>query len=167
MKKLISGILVALLVLSATAAFAENAAAPENAAFEGTWVQFEDGFEIYLPSDWIVSDVTDEMKSAGIFYAVASPDGAHSMQVAWSEDAGAATAEEVKTQMEAVYTGVEILNINGIDFVTYDNATDDCTGIIALGQNGDMFLFNFYPASDETFAPIALTIAASIRNTAA
>ncbi len=167
MKKLISGVLIVLLVLTASAAFAEAAAAPENAAFEGTWVQFEDGFEIYLPSDWIVSDVTDELKAAGIFYAVASPDGAHSMQVAWSEDAGAATAEEIKTQLEAVYSGVELLNINGIDFVSYDNTENDCTGIIALGQNGDMFLFNFYPASDESFAPTALTIATSIRNTAA
>ena len=166
MKKLLSIALIALLVLTATAAFAETAA-PANAAFEGTWVQFEDGFEIYLPSDWIVSDVTEDMLNAGIFYAVASPDGAHSMQVAWSEDAGATTAEEIKAQMETEYTGVEILNINGIEFVSYENTADDCTGIIALGQNGDMFLFNFYPNSDEAFAPIAVTIATSIRNTAA
>jgi hypothetical protein len=37
---------------------------------------------------------------------------------------------------------------------------------VALGADGDLFVFNFYPASDEDFGPIALTIATSIRNTA-
>ena len=166
MKKLVSFVLIAMLALTFTAALAESDA-PADAAFEGSWVQFEDGFEIYLPNDWVVVDPTDEMIQSGIFYAVTSPDGARNMQVAWSEEAGAADANAVKTQLEGTYTDVQILNINGIDFVTYMDAQNDSTGIVALGANGDMFLFNFYPASDEEFAPIAVTIATSIRNTAA
>ena len=166
MKKFVSFVLIAMLALSCTAALAESDA-PADAAFEGSWVQFEDGFEIYLPNEWVVVDPTDEMIQSGIFYAVTSPDGARNMQVAWSEEAGAADANAVKAQLEATYTEVEILNINGIDFVTYLDAQNDSTGIVALGANGDMFLFNFYPASDEEFAPIAVTIATSIRNTAA
>lgn len=166
LKKVVSFILVALLAFSCTAAFAESDA-PANAAFEGNWVQFEDGFEIYLPSDWLVVDPTDEMLKSGVFYAVTSPDGARSMQVAWSEEAGAEDANTVKTQLEATYTDVQILNINGIDFVTYVDAQNDSTGIVALGTKGDLFVFNFYPSSDEAFAPIAVTIATSIRNTAA
>ena len=165
MKRVLSYILVALLVFSCTAALAESDA-PVNAAFEGSWVQFEDGFEIYLPNDWLVVDLTDEMLQSGVFYAVTSPDGARSMQVAWSEEAGAEDANEVKTQLEDTYTDVQILNINGIDFVTYEDVRTDSTGIVALGANGDLFVFNFYPASDEAFGPIALTIATSIRNTA-
>ena len=166
MKKLVSFVLIAMLALSCTAALAESDA-PADAAFEGSWVQFEDGFEIYLPNEWMVLDLTDEMIQSGVFYAVASPDGARNMQVAWSEDAGAADANAVKTQLEATYTEVQVLNINGIDFVTYVDAQNDSTGIVALGANGDMFVFNFYPASDEAYAPIAVTIATSIRNTAA
>ena len=166
MKKLVTLILIAMLALTSTAALAESDA-PANAAFEGTWVQFEDGFEVYLPSDWLVVDVTDEMIQSGVFYAVASPDGARNMQVGWTEDAGAEDADTVKAGLESSYTDVEVLNINGIDFVTYTDAQNDSTGIVALGVNGDMFVFNFYPASDEEFAPIAVTIATSIRNTAA
>lgn len=165
MKKVLSYILVAMLAFSCTVALAESDA-PTNAAFEGSWVQFEDGFEIYLPSDWLVVDPTDEMLQSGVFYAVTSPDGARSLQVAWSEEAGAEDANAVKAQLEAAYTDVQILNINGIDFVTYEDVQNDSTGIVALGANGDLFVFNFYPASDETFGPIALTIATSIRNTA-
>ncbi len=165
MKKLISIILI-VLVLMSSVAFAETAA-PADAAFEGSWVQFEDGFEIYLPNDWVVVDPTQEMLDAGIFYAVTSPDGARSMNVAWSKEAGAEDANQVKTQLEASYTDVQVLNLNGIDFVTYTDAANDSTGIVALGVNGDMFVFNFNPASDEEFAPIAVTIATSIRNTEA
>ena len=166
MKKLLTLVLIAMLALTSSAALAESDA-PANAAFEGTWVQFEDGFEVYLPSDWLVLDVTDEMIQSGVFYAVASPDGARNMQVGWTEEAGAEDANAVKAELETTYTDVEILNINGIDFVTYFDAQNDSTGIVALGVNGDMFVFNFYPASDEEFAPIAVTIATSIRNTAA
>jgi hypothetical protein len=170
MKKLLSFILIAMLVFSCTAALAETAAtadAPADAAFEGSWVQFEDGFEIYLPNEWLVVDPTDEMLKSGVFYAVTSPDGARNMQVAWSEEAGATDANAVKTQLEATYTEVQVLNLNGIDFVTYVDEANDSTGIVALGTKGDMFVFNFYPASDEAYAPIAVTIATSIRNTAA
>lgn len=165
MKRIMSLLLVLALSFGCIAAMAE-AEAPQNAAFEGTWVQFEDGFEVYLPSDWLVLDVTQEMADAGIFYAVSSPDGARSMQVAWAESVDAATAEDVKAQLETTYSGVEILNINGVDFVSYDDLDSDCAGIAALDPNGGMFLFNFYPASDEELAPMAATIASSIRNTA-
>ncbi len=166
MKKLMSLLLALVLSFGCIAAMAE-AEAPANAAFEGTWVQFEDGFEVYLPSDWLVLEVTQDMIDSGIFYAVSSPDGARSMQVAWAESVDAATAEDVKAQLEGAYQGVEILNFNGVDFVSYDDTANDCAGIAALDPNGGMFLFNFYPASDEAFGPVAVTIATSIRNTAA
>mgnify|MGYP000847473576 CR=1 FL=1 len=166
MKKLMSLLLVLALSFGCVAAMAETEA-PANAAFEGTWVQFEDGFEVYLPSDWLVLEVTQDMIDSGIFYAVSSPDGARSMQVAWAESVDAATAEDVKVQLEGSYEGVEILNFNGVDFVSYSDSVNDCTGIAALDPNGGMFMFNFFPASDEAFGPVAVTIATSIRNTAA
>ena len=166
MKKFLSAVLAALLIFGCVTALAESAAAPENAAFEGTWVQFEDGFEIYLPSDWLVVDPTDAMKEAGIFYSVTSPDSARNMSVAWADAEGVATAEDLKTQMATLYPTAEILTINGVDFVTYEDTANNSTGIVALGATGGMFIFNFTPASDEAFGPIAVTIASSIRTIA-
>ena len=144
MKKLLSAVLAALLIFGCAAALAESAA-PADAAFEGSWVQFEDGFEIYLPSDWLVVDPTDAMKESGIFYSVTSPDGARSMVVAWADAAGVATAADLKTQMATVYPTADILNFNGVDFVTYEDTANDGTGIVALDGNGGMFIFNFTP----------------------
>lgn len=31
----------------------------EEAAYEGTWVSFEPGFDLYIPSNWNVLEVTD------------------------------------------------------------------------------------------------------------
>jgi hypothetical protein len=165
LKKLLSAVLAALLIFGCVAALAESAA-PENAAFEGTWVQFEDGFEVYLPSDWLVVDPTDAMKEAGIFYSVTSPDNARNMVVAWADAAGVETAADLKTQMATLYPTAEILTINDVDFVTYEDTANNSTGIVALDANGGMFIFNFTPASDEAFGPIAVTIASSIRTIA-
>lgn len=165
MKKLLSAVLVALLIFGCAAALAESAP-PEGAAFEGTWIQFEDGFEIYLPSDWLVMDPTEEMKTAGIFYSVSSPDSTRNMSVAWAEATGITAIGDLQAQLVTVYPTAAILTINDVDFVTYEDSTNDSTGIVALDGNGGMFIFNFAPASDEAFGPIALTIAGSIRNTA-
>ena len=156
------------MILGCSAALADStpAPAPENAAFEGSWVQFEDGFEIYLPNDWVVVDPTDAMKQAGIFYSVTSPDSARSMQVAWAEATGVSTVDDLKTQLATAYPTATVVTINGVDFVTYEDTANNSTGIVALDGNGGMFIFNFTPASDEAYGPIALTIASSIRNIA-
>lgn len=165
MKKLLSAVLAALLIFGCVAALAESAA-PADAAFEGSWVQFEDGFEIYLPSDWLVMDPTDAMNEAGIFYSVTSPDSTRNMSVAWADATGIATAADLKTQLATVYPTADILTINSVDFVTYEDTANDSTGIVALDANGGIFIFNFTPASDEAYAPIAVTIASSIRTIA-
>ncbi len=95
MKKIVSYILAAIWFFLRRRAGESDA--PADAAFEGSWVQFEDGFEIYLPSDWLVVDPRDEMLESGVFYAVTSPDGARSMQVAWAEEAGASTRTRSKS----------------------------------------------------------------------
>jgi len=41
----------------------------------GIWIQIQEGMDIFLPDNWTILDVTDEMKAEGIFFAVASPDG--------------------------------------------------------------------------------------------
>lgn len=49
--------------------------AEETEAAEGVWVKLEEGFEVFVPDQWEVLEITDEMKENGVFYAVASPDG--------------------------------------------------------------------------------------------
>ena len=66
MKKWIALMLMALLVAMGSAAVADDT------AFDGVWIQFEEGFELMLPSDWLEVELTDEMEAAGVFYCAAS-----------------------------------------------------------------------------------------------
>ena len=50
MKKLLALVLCLMMACTLSAAVAEDAARED--LFEGAWVQFEDGFEFYLPAGW-------------------------------------------------------------------------------------------------------------------
>ena len=38
----------------------------DTVGYAGTWVPFEDGFQLYLPSDWDVYNVTEEQSQQGV-----------------------------------------------------------------------------------------------------
>ncbi|MGN0997421.1 MAG: hypothetical protein ACI4PG_10985, partial [Candidatus Ventricola sp.] len=65
MKKLLALVLCLMMACMLSAAVAESAAMED--LFDGAWVQFEDGFELYLPADWAVFETTEEMNAQGIF----------------------------------------------------------------------------------------------------
>ena len=68
MKKVLALILCLLMALSLGCASAENVTTAAEVLYEGVWVQFEDGFEIYLPAEWYEFECTEEMNAQGIFY---------------------------------------------------------------------------------------------------
>ena len=166
MKKLLSLLLVLTLSLFAVAAFAETANnAVEIAPLEnGTVVPFTDyNFQITLPSDWNVLEVTEEQAANGIIYSCANPESTRSFTVAYTELETATTLDAVATELAAAYQNVQSLTINGIPFVSYDIAEHDVTGIVTLGGTGvGLYQFVFYPASDSDYGPLALQIASSI-----
>ena len=149
---------MALMMLFCVSAYAETTeaaaatAAPEAAAltqitfdesaapYQGSWLTFdEDGFGVYLPSDWVKKDVTDEMKSAGTLYAGTSADGAYAMTLSYAESADVATNDDLASQLTtAGYQNVTALNINGIDVVGYDIDAQDVSGVAFLDGNGGM-----------------------------
>lgn len=134
-----------------------------TAAYEGTWLTFDDdGFMVYLPSDWIDADVTDEMAASGTYYAATSADGAYAMTVSYAETE-ATTNDEIAAQLtEAGYENVTQLNLNGIDVVGYDITEQDVSGMTFADGAGGMYIFSFMPSSDEAFAAIGQTIVSSL-----
>lgn len=141
-----------------------SVASAEEMPFEGTWVQFEDGFQVSLPSDWLQIETTDEMLENGIFYVAASPDGARTVQIAWAETQ-VTTIEDLQAALVTVYPDAAAIEINGVGFVACEDTANDVAILVALDAEGSgMYMFNFTPASDEEFAPIAQAIASSISN---
>ena len=70
----------------------------DTVGYAGTWVPFEDGFQLYLPSDWDVYNVTEEQSQQGVLYIAGDSSGAETapgISVVWAYSDGAETIEEV------------------------------------------------------------------------
>lgn len=170
--------LMAMMMLCFATAYAETTPAADEtdaatleitfdetaAPYEGQWLTFDDdGFMLYLPSDWVDAEVTDEMAQSGTFYAATSADGAYAMTVSYAEDTGVTANDEIADQLtSAGDENVTRLTVNGIDVVGYDATEQDVSGIAFADGEGGMYVFSFTPASDETFAAIGQTIISSL-----
>ena len=137
-----------------------------EAPFEGVWVQFEDGFEIMLPANWLELEVTDEMLEGGIFYVACSEDGTDTVQLAWSALENEMTAQEVQADLVTVYQDAEVIEVNGIEFIGFTDEANDMLCMCALdAAEPGLYMFWFTSSDqDEAFAEIAVAIATSIRN---
>lgn len=164
--------LMTILMLCCVSAYAETAAVaiPEitfdetTAAYAGQWLNFEDdGFMVYMPTDWVDVEITDEMLAAGTYYAATSADGTLVMTVTYTADAQILTIEELEAQLT---TGgcenVMQVTINGISVVGYDLTAQDVSGMAFVDGVGGMYVFSFTPVSNEAYAPIAQTMISSL-----
>ena len=173
MKKLLSMLLAMMTVccfLTGALAQTTTDAATTGEAIEispvenGTVVPFADhNFQITLPSDWNVLEVTQAQTDAGVFFSCANPEATRTFSIAYTAFDTATDMDAVATQLAAAYPNVQSLTINDIPFVSYTVSDSDVTGIVTLGGDGmGMYQFVFYPASDADYGPLALQIAASI-----
>ena len=162
MKKLLAAALCLTMALCMTAAVCAEGV---ESLFDGTWVQFEDGFEIYLPSDWYEFECTEEMNAQGIFYMAGTEDMSYSCTMAWQALEEDCTAEEFHAELVTAYPGAELVEVNGIAVIVYADLENNLLNCIALdASEPGFYMFAFSPAGDEDFQNLAAAITASIRN---
>lgn len=162
MKKLLAAALCLTMALCMTAAVCAEGV---ESLFDGTWVQFEDGFEIYLPSDWYEFECTEEMNAQGIFYMAGTEDMSYSCTMAWQALEEDCTVEAFHAELVTAYPGAELVEVNGIAVIVYADLENDLLNCIALdASEPGFYMFAFSPADDEDFQNLAAAITASIRN---
>ena len=162
MKKLLAAALCLTMALCMTAAVCAEGV---ESLFDGTWVQFEDGFEIYLPSDWYEFECTEEMNAQGIFYMAGTEDMSYSCTMAWQALEEDCTVEAFHAELVTAYPGAELVEVNGISVIVYADLENDLLNCIALdASEPGFYMFAFSPADDEDFQNLAAAITASIRN---
>lgn len=166
MKKFLALVLCLLMAFSMTAAVAEEGALQTiDDMYEGVWVQFEDGFEIYLPADWYEIETTEEWHAKGIFYAAGTEDLSRVCTLAWQPLEAEYTIEQVHAELVAVYPDASLVNVNGVGLVAYVDAENNLMTCIALdAAEPGYYMFAFSPADDVEFQTLASLIASSIRN---
>jgi len=162
MKKMLALVLSLMMILACVPAMAQGI----EALFDGNWIRFEDGFEFYLPADWMQMEVTQDDLASGFFYAACNADQTNQMWVAWSALEAEVTIEEMLEIMRANYPAAEILEaIEGIQLVATVDPANDTLALIGMdAAEPGYYTFIFGPASDETLQAYATVIASSLRN---
>ena len=166
MKKILA-LFVALMMLFSVTALAEAPVYVED-LYEGTWVAFvDDGFEMYVPSEWLQVELTDDVIASGTYYAVVSPDETCALTVSWSALHTTTDTATLATMFNMMYPGAEAMVIGDYEAVCYVDTENDTLGFAILdATEPGMYLFNFAPASNQDIVALATAIMASIRDIA-
>lgn len=143
--------LISLLALLTLGAFALA-----EAPYASVRLEFEDGFALSLPADWVSYAVTPEQADAGYLYCLGSADGARLMYIQrWNTDC--ADMGELRAALED--RDEIILRSDGDEsaFLMYNFAEQDCSGCVTL-LDGSILNLIFLPQSDAENMMIAATI---------
>ena len=137
----------------------------DEAAYEGTWLSFEPGFDLYVPSNWDVLEISDEDAADGVMFQAQDPDSEEGVNmVVTATDVGTeydlySMADELATE----YEDVEKVCINGLYAVSFE--TESTYGIAFLEDaEGMMYNVQIGPKSDD-IQPIAETLFVSLIKT--
>ena len=136
----------------------------DEAAYEGTWLSFEAGFDLYVPSDWDVLEVSDEDKADGLDFQAKAPYDSGVNMVVTTTDVGKEYDVDklVDEFTEAKYTEIEKVQINGIYAVSFE--TDSTYSLAFLDDGGYMYNVQIGPKADDV-EPIAQTLFISLSKT--
>ena len=143
------------LALLAVSAFAEM-------PYESVRIEFEDGFALSLPADWVSYEVPEDLNDQGFLYCLGSADGARLMYIQrWSSDCAdlAALQAELEQQDEIVLRS-SLESVSGTPFLMYNFADTDCSGCLTL-LDGDVLNLLFLPQSDDSTMLIAANVMGS------
>lgn len=136
-------------------------------AYEGTWISTGLGFDLYLPSDWDVLEVSDENAKQGIVYQAA--DSAKGWNIAVSYHEGMqVTVDDIYKQLgDAGYKSLYKMDLNGIPAVGFDIDDQKVSGVAFADADGGMYTVQLGPNDDKDFEPIMKNIFMSISPTTA
>ena len=122
----------------------------EKQAYEGSWLSFEAGFDLYVPSDWDVVELKDEDKEQGIVFSAKAADDSGINMVVMANEVGTDYDDDklVAEFTDAGYTEIEKDSINTIKGVSFE--TESTYGFAFLDGQGYMYNIQVAPKGDDT-----------------
>ena len=155
LKKWMAALLAALMLLTLPAL--------GEAAYESVRINFEGGFSLSLPSDWVSFEADGEAMEHGVGYVLGTVDGSRLLYIQqWqTEHSTLAELEEALRAREdvQVLTGD---NSGNNAFLMYGMNDRDCTGCLTI-HSGSVLNLMFTPQSDQEYMAVAAAIMDSCR----
>ena len=117
----------------------------ETVNYEGTWVPFQDGFQLYLPSAWNTYELTEDQVNQGVLYLAGDTSGSETapvLSVVWANSDGAETINDLATAIrQGGYQVDGLVSINGIPCVSYRLEDSDCSAIMFFHPTNKDYVF--------------------------
>lgn len=126
---------------------------PSTAGYAGTWVTFEGGYQLYLPSSWMQFTPSEEDDVGNMLYLAYDPDDpdfSTLIQISWTEDTSVHSIEDIQyyTGLSSELVVEDTLLINNIPCVTYTSTDGTYSGVTFFHPlYGEPYVFNL-SASD-------------------
>lgn len=136
------------------------------AGYDGTWIGFEDGFKLYLPSVWSIYELSEEQKKAGAIYMAFDGDNPIKpafVEVDFTASEGISSLDEAAEILRyAGYTIDDILDVNGIPCVSYTSEERDLTGLMFFHPMSKDYIMvvigGSYSGNSDTIASILCSL---------
>ncbi len=117
----------------------------ESAPYEGTWIDLDEGFKLYVPTEWEIVSLSEQQKKEGILFQVLMPaeeeEPVPEILVKTEITGGETTLEgigEKLNQTGYVYNG--LVRMNDIPCAAYtanEGAQEDVVGIAFFDLTGE------------------------------
>lgn len=140
--------------------------------YEGQWWDTGLGFDIYLPADWVDSDLTEEMVEAGVVHIYGEDGGGANCTITCTEiPAEVADTYDINAlgeELASVNTTAMYAELSGIPAVIYANDEACISGFAMLSGDGYLLQGVISAPSDdqyEEYGPVFENITASISPT--
>ena len=123
--------------------------------YEGAWVSTGLGFDLYLPSDWVLTDISDEEAAAGLVFRAGEEGGGANVCVTCTaipeEAVDTYDLEALKAELDATVSEAFFLDLNGIPAVGFDSDETHLSGFSILPGDGTLIQGVVAPPSDEEY----------------
>ena len=139
--------------------------------YRGVWIDPGFGFELYLPANWDVRDVSsdEEYENSGLVYLAESP-----QKVSGSTygEVGISVSQVDITDTSDIYEALKAddnydylyyCDVNGIASIGFESTAYNTAGLVFGDENGNLYTIAISPQGSETFNPSAQNIIQSVR----
>ena len=128
----------------------------DTSVYSGAWVSTGLGFDVYLPEDWVIVELTKEQKDAGLAFQAGENGGGANMSVTLTPTPAGYGYEQLGQELAASATTAMYADLNGLPAVIFENDNTKVTGYSMLtGDNGLITGVMSAPSDDQydAYAP--------------
>ena len=100
----------------------------DTSVYNGVWVSTGLGFDVYLPEDWVIVELTKEQKDAGLAFQAGENGGGANMSVTLTPTPAGYGYEQLGQELAASATTAMYAALNGLPAVIFENDNTKETG---------------------------------------